>query len=765
MPPDSGDALLPAKAVDLAGTTLDRYKLETLLGVGGMGRVYSAVQTVTRRRCALKLLPDDLCKNPDFVARFQTEAQTLARLNHPNIVQIYSGGEAQSRFFLEMEYIDGGDLQKRVTEQSLPPNKGLAEAEAVRITEGILAALQYAHEHGVIHRDLKPANILLSQEGAVKVSDFGLASVVGEDLHRSLVQTSLTSFSLAKVTSMETIAATPTAGSAAFVGTILYMSPQALRSEPADARDDLFSLGVVIYYMLTGRTPAVNYTPVSRIRPDLKLKWDPFIATCLAEDRSQRFATSGAARAAFADLSHPRSKKNLLIAAAAVLVLVPAVALMASHYSKSVTPDLPPSKGKSAHDDVSKPLPNSKTEIHFDPIADVSVGSPPLALHATSTNGKPVEFTVVDGPAQIENGVLRVTGPGTVVVRALQAGDEQQGFTSSVERSFRVLSGGSVAGRKAQAVVLDPFQDAFLGEPPIQLDARADSGLPLKYSLVEGPAKLRGSVLTLTGPGKITVRAEQTGNAEFLPAQTEQSFTVQEFLPPTLTITLPGGIEMKFVRIPAGRALLGSPDGEMGGSRDEAQHDFVEPEGFLIAATEVTQAEYEAITGARPSYFLSDGKNRPVEQIRWSELSNGNTGATVGFFPRFNAFLHEHALDRWEAMLPSEDQWEYACRAGSSTALNNNVDLSIPLPIGKIDEVAVYQKSETSEVALHAPNAWGLYDMHGNVAEWTREGVLRGGSFRDDPSSIRSASRVLRQNGNSNPDKRFGFRVILVARH
>ena len=759
MPPESGDAPLPAQPVELSGTTIDRYKLETLLGVGGMGRVYSAVHTVTRRRCALKLLPDDLCKNPDFVARFQAEAQTLARLNHPHIVQIYSGGEAASRFFLEMEYIDGGDLQKRVTEQSLTSNKGLAEGEAVRVTEGILAALEYAHGHGIIHRDLKPANILLSKDGAVKVSDFGLASVIGEDLHRSLVQTSLTSFSLAKVTSMETIAATPTAGSAAFVGTILYMSPQALRSEPADARDDLFSLGVVIYYMLTGRTPAVNFTPVSRIRPDLKLKWDPFIATCLAEDRNDRFANASAAKVAFSELSHPRSKKSLLIALGAALVLVPAVVLMASHYSKSVSPELPilDISGK-------KPADNRPT-IRFDPIQDVLVTAPPTELHATATDGQPVEFAVVSGPAQIEKSTLRVIGPGIVTVRALQKGDEKHLAATPVERSFRALENTLVASRKTQSLVLEPVPESIVGGPPIELDARADSGLPIRFSLVSGPAKLRGNLLTPTGPGKITVRAEQSGNAEFLPASlVEQTFTVQEFLPGKLTVTLPGEIEMTFVKVPAGRAMLGSPDGEMGGTQYEGQHDFVEPEGFLMGATEVTQAQFEAITGERPSYFRSEWKNRPVEQVRWSELSNGNTGATVGFFPKLNAFLREHELERWEAMLPSEDQWEYACRAGSATAFNNNVDLSVPIAIGKVDQIAVFEKSETSPVASHAPNPWGLYDMHGNVAEWTREGVLRGGSFRDDVSGIRSAARVLRQSGNPNPDKRFGFRVILVAR-
>ena len=153
----------------LVGITLDRYQLDKLIGEGGMGRVYSAVHTVTRRRCALKLLPEELCKQADFLTRFQGEAQTLARLNHPNVVQIYSGGESQGRFFLEMEFIDGGDLQKHVAEHVTKTGAGLPEAEVYRFTQGILAALEYAHKEGVIHRDLKPANVLLSKQGGVKV--------------------------------------------------------------------------------------------------------------------------------------------------------------------------------------------------------------------------------------------------------------------------------------------------------------------------------------------------------------------------------------------------------------------------------------------------------------------------------------------------------------------------------------------------------------------------------------------------------------------
>ncbi|MEO6002378.1 MAG: bifunctional serine/threonine-protein kinase/formylglycine-generating enzyme family protein [Opitutus sp.] len=707
MTPPSGDSPSPLSPAELSGTTLDRYKLETLLGAGGMGRVYSAIQTVTQRRCALKLLPDELCKNADFVSRFQTEAQMLARLNHPNIVQIYSGGEAQSRFFLEMEYVDGGDLQKRVTEQTQGPNKGLAEAEVVRVTDGVLAALEYAHQHGIIHRDLKPANILLSKDGNVKVSDFGLATVIGEQHHRGIVEASMTSFSLAKVTSMETIASTPAESASSFAGTILYMSPQALRAEPADARDDLFSLGVVVYYMLTGKTPAVNYTPVSRVRRDLKYKWDPFIATCLGEERASRYANASAARAAFAKLRSTRSKW-LMAAAVGLLLVVPASAFVVWR--------------------------NASTTASRVAASAQSVQSPPSK----------------DRPADAANSGVAVQG-------ADDHGTPEVSAKGSASVSTPVLA---AAERRPQSITVPPFGDALLGQT-LELAAQSDSGLPVKVSVVSGPAVIRGDHLELHNLGKVALRFVQPGDATFLPADpVEKTFEVQDPLPAHLTLTLPGQVEMNFVRVPAGQAVLGSPDGETGRDQNETLHEFVLPNGFLMSATEVTQAAYEALTGTRPSYFRSDWQMRPVDQVRWTDLGGYNTGATSGFLPKLNAFLRDNGFAQWEASLPTEDEWEYACRAGSSSAFGNDVDLAVPRDEASIQRLAVFGQSETARVGSKAPNAWGLFDMHGNVAEWTREGTLRGGSFRDDPSSIRSAAR-FRSPSASVPDRRFGFRIVL----
>lgn len=758
----------PPAGVDLVGTTIDRYKLEALIGEGGMGRVYRAVHTVTKRPCALKLLPDELSKNPDFVSRFHTEAQTLARLNHPNIVQIYTGGEADSRFFLEMELIDGGDLQKRVLEKAALTGTGLPEDEVLRVTDGMLAALEYAHKEGVVHRDLKPANILLSSSGAVKVSDFGLATVVGEDLHRSRVEATIASFTVSKVASMETVPSVPAASTGSFAGTILYMSPQALRAERPDQRDDLFSLGIAVYFMLLGKTPTVNYTPVSKQRADLKRDWDKFIATCLAEERTARYPDATAARKALAET--PKKNRGLLIAGAAVAA---AAVLVAGAYF------LMKARAGSAINQVVATI--KSQSIKFDPIPDTMTNGLPVSLRAQSNSGLPVQFQVVSGPATVSGSTVIVTGAGIVTIRAQQAGGDGYSAAPPIDRSFRVLepAGQSPAvvhqndqntkpvERTSQSVSIDQIPDRVLGDPPVEISAKATSGLPVTLSLVSGPAVLRGTTLTPTGPGRITLRAMQNGNSGFSPADPyETTFLVQEPpVPAQIKLTLPGNVEMVFLRIPEGRAMLGSPRSEMGRQQGEDQHLYTQAEASLMGSTEVTQAQYEAITGARPSYYRAEWRNRPVEQIRYTDVAGYTATSSKSFLGKLNDFLHKNGYENWEAGLPTNDEWEYACRAGSNAPYNNDTDLALPINEGAIDKVAVFGKSETSPVASRAPNAWGLYDMHGNVAEWTEEGALRGGAFNNPAVECRAASHLYGRDADSNPDRHFGFRVVLRRIH
>ena len=217
----------------MIGRTLGHYRIVERLGRGGMGEVYAAEDLRLKRRVALKVLPAETAGNPGLRARFEREAQALAALNHPHIVTVFSVEEEASVPFLTMELIDGTTLRERI-----PPG-GLGLAPFLDWALPLTSALAAAHAQGIAHRDLKPDNVMIGSDGRLKVLDFGLAAEIGsgrvgaDDLTRGP--------SLTRVGQI--------------VGTLAYMSPEQLDGKPVDSRSDLFSLGIVLYEMATGRHP------------------------------------------------------------------------------------------------------------------------------------------------------------------------------------------------------------------------------------------------------------------------------------------------------------------------------------------------------------------------------------------------------------------------------------------------------------------------------------------------------------------------------
>src|SRR5215212_2132161 len=207
-------------------TLLDnRYARGEPLGRGGMAEVYLAHDEVLDRDVALKVLREKYAKNEEFVERFRREARSAASLNHPNIVPVYDRGRCEDgMYYIAMEYVPGGTLKDRILGDG-PLNLNAA----IELGSQIARALGYAHEHGVIHRDVKPHNVLLTDTGYAKVTDFGIAKAA--------------------------TATTTTSSSGLVLGTAGYISPEQATGKPVDPRSDLYSLGVVLYEMLTGTLP------------------------------------------------------------------------------------------------------------------------------------------------------------------------------------------------------------------------------------------------------------------------------------------------------------------------------------------------------------------------------------------------------------------------------------------------------------------------------------------------------------------------------
>jgi eukaryotic-like serine/threonine-protein kinase len=258
----------------LIGTLFDgRYQVVRKLGAGGMANVYLAEDQELGRRVAIKILNDRHANDDQFVERFRREAKNAAALSHPNIVSIYDRGEAEGTYYIAMEYLDGRSLKELILSRGPAPLN-----VTIEYVRQILSALRFAHRHGIVHRDIKPHNVLVDAEGRVKVTDFGIARAGTSQMTE--------------------------AGS--IVGTAQYLSPEQARGTAVDQRSDLYSLGIVLYELLTGTLPFNGDTPVeiamkhlsqippppSELRPELPHDLDLVVTRALAKDPEDRYQSA-----------------------------------------------------------------------------------------------------------------------------------------------------------------------------------------------------------------------------------------------------------------------------------------------------------------------------------------------------------------------------------------------------------------------------------------------------------------------------------------
>src|SRR3989449_6233903 len=214
----------------LINTLFDgRYRIMRKLGAGGMANVYLAEDQELGRRVAIKILDDRHANDDQFVERFRREAKNAAGLSHPNIVSIYDRGEAEGTYYIAMEYLDGRSLKELIVSRGPAPIP-----IAIDYARQILTAVRFAHRNGIVHRDIKPHNVMADADGRLKVTDFGIARAGASQMTE--------------------------AGS--IIGTAQYLSPEQARGSAVDQRSDLYSVGVVLYEMLTGEVPFNGETPV-----------------------------------------------------------------------------------------------------------------------------------------------------------------------------------------------------------------------------------------------------------------------------------------------------------------------------------------------------------------------------------------------------------------------------------------------------------------------------------------------------------------------
>jgi len=295
--------------------TIEHYKIGEKIGQGGMGEVYRATDTKLNRQVALKVLPELFANDPDRMARFSREAQVLASLNHPNIAAIHGLEESGGKRALVMELVEGETLQERMKRGAIPLE------EALKIGKQIAEALEEAHEHGFIHRDLKPANVKITPNGTVKVLDFGLAKALEGEADGG---------SSPDLSQSPTLSAAATAAGV-ILGTAAYMSPEQARGQKVDRRADIWSFGVVLYEMLTGKSVYQGETVSDVLAKVLEREpdWDSLpkdtpasirrlLRRCFDKNKRQRLQSMGDARIAIEQyLSDPACETTAIAPVAA----------------------------------------------------------------------------------------------------------------------------------------------------------------------------------------------------------------------------------------------------------------------------------------------------------------------------------------------------------------------------------------------------------------------------------------------------------------
>jgi len=736
-----GGGLRPGPAAD--------YELLTALGEGGMGVVYEARQAALDRTVALKMIKTEAAESDEVREKFVSEAAVTGDLDHPNIVPIYDMGANDKGFlFYAMKRVRGTPWDQVLRDKSLEENLDIL----LRVADGVA----FAHSRGVIHRDLKPENVMLGGFGEVLIMDWGLAVSVAEGGKAG------------RVTPRNALAGTPA-----------YMAPEmaAGQAEDLGTYSDVYLLGAVLYELVTGRRPHSGKSLRDCLRNAASNVIDPaegdeelvrIAHRAMALEPKDRYASVQAFQAAVREyLSHAesialarRAGEDLERAshtrdyedfAQALFRLREAIGLWEGN--RSARQALSRAHLEYAacafekHDlDLAWGLLDPLDAEHVDLWEAVRVARWRRDAHARRLRLARV--------AALTAAVVTLGALGYLVHLSLSKSQDLISQTQTSARHHRRAQGyeAELTRRLGTLSQVREILDETGDQPEALQEVRRTLAL----------ARARWGERTWPfSEDEAKRRQLETAHALDLPVRR--------------TVNLPGGARLDLMLVPAGEFEMGSPPSETN-SEDEQLHRVRLMPPFYMGRTEVTQGQWTALVDGNPSKEQveeEDVRRLPVQRVDWEEI-------TETFLPTVN----EHAPEGWRFRLPTEAEWEYACRAGSQTPYAFGEDAEDLTAHAWFAENA---ERRTHPVGLKEPNAWGLHDMYGNVWEWcvdvydpdfyerspienpvnqasARGGevrrVLRGGARNSVAHQCRSASRQANVPHVRNPQ--YGFRLVLV---
>lgn len=781
------------------------YRVIRKINQGGMSTVYLAIQISVGRVVALKVMSPTLNGDPAFSERFQREANIVGQLSHPNIVAIYDIGRHESLNYIAMDYLPGGSVHDQMM-------KGISTVDALRITREMAIALDHAHEKGYIHRDIKPENILFRADGSAVLTDFGVAKgIIG----------------VSRMTNVGQV-----------VGTPHYMSPEQTRGKTVDARSDLYSLGVVFYEMLTGSVPfqgdeavAIAIKHISAPVPRLPRQYQAYqkiLDKLLAKDPEHRFqrgrdiaeaieAVENSHKAAHPNAIHPGEQNILALFQALVAAASSALRARLDYLLRL---RWTPQQGFYRHpttrmtevlfigeDDRSTLVATrTQTATHFQALLNprqrlgmrIALGlllivviwsGVRLLLPSESGDELPATSMAQQGSTEQQNSVVDQTSSTADLAPPLEDTSQAQevsalGNTSQVDTADGQIVDMIDTPAPSKADSEEPVESAATvtieREPasfPLTVRPTPENALVRILNIV--PRYAPGIELTA---GRYHIEVSHPGyltRTEWVELKNTPLITAIELKPAPVrerkfASTLANGTAgPRMVTINAGSFTMGKASN----SHATPVHRVTLGKPFAISETEITFAQYEQFAKATDRALPGDNRwgrdNRPVINVSWEDSQ------------AYARWLSQQTGERYR--LPTESEWEYVARAGSSTDFwwGDNASEApgkVNCRRGCNSRFSGLFGSKTAPTGSYSPNAFGVYDTAGNVAEWVQDcyvdnyalkpkngsafetadcptRVVRGGSAKDSVEQI--ASHVRDYHPPEIYEEHLGFRLVM----